>query len=166
MNTHAQARSRLDARLVAYRRLVDEPRPHRGWIRAIRDALGMSGAELAARMGVSQQSIPDIEQSEAAGTVKLATLHRAARALDCDLVYVLVPRHPLDEAVRAQARRRAEALLGRVAHHSRLEDQSVDYAGFASQVDDLAARLVDRRGLWALPAPEPADAVYRTSVEE
>ena len=151
MNSRAQARSRLDTRLAPYRRLADEPRPHRGWIRAIRDALGMSSTELASRMGVSQQSVPALERSEQRETIKLESLQRAAHALGCDLVYVLVPRGSLDDTVRAQARRKAAQHLGRVEHHSRLEDQAVDYLGSVSQLDDLAARFVDRRGLWSEP---------------
>lgn len=157
MNSHTQARLRLDDRLSPYRGLAAEPRPHRGWIRAIRDALGMSSAELAHRMGVSQQAIPDLERSEQRETIKLETLERAARALDCDVVYLLVPRVSLEDAVRVQARRKAAQHLGRVAHHSRLEDQAVDYLGRTSQLDDLAARFVDRRGLWAEPEAAPSE---------
>src|SRR5580658_7650966 len=104
-----QARSRLDPRLQRLRPLAGEARPHRGWIRAIRDALGMSSAELATRLGVSQQAVADLERSEAQDTIKLETLRRAADALDCDLAYVLVPRIPLEDEVRAQARRKAQA---------------------------------------------------------
>lgn len=118
-------------------------------MRAIRDALGMSGAELAARMGVRQQTIQDLEQSELHETIKLETLRRAAIALDCDLVYALVPRQGLDIAVKAQARRKAADHLERVAHHSRLEDQAVDETDEASQLDALAAEYIDRRGLWS-----------------
>lgn len=143
-----QARSRLDARLKRLISLGEEPRPHKGWIRAIRDALGMSSRELADRMGVSQQTIPDIERSEQRDTIKLETLQRAANALDCDLVYFLRPRRSLDELVKSQARRKAAQHLGGVAHHSRLEDQTVTGEDTAAQLDDLAAQFVDRRGLW------------------
>lgn len=147
------ARRHLDARLTRLRALVDEPRPHRGWIRAIREALGMSTTELAARMGVSQSRIPAIERGEMSGSIKLDTLERAARALDCRLVYALVPRSTLDESVRQQARRKAAAHIAGVAHHMRLEDQTVSVGEADDQVDDLAAELVDRRGLWtATPA--------------
>lgn len=145
----AQARPRLDARLQRLRPLADEPRPHKGWIRAIRDALGMSSTELASRMGVSQQTVPDLERSELHDTIKLETLRRVAEALNCDLVYFLLPRVSLDEAVRAQARRKAASLLGRVAHHSRLEDQAVGDDDTAAQLDEFAARFIDRRGLWS-----------------
>lgn len=111
----------------------------------------MSSTELAARMGVSQQTVPDLERSELRNTIKLETLRRAADALDCDLAYVLLPRTSLDEAVKAQARRKAARHLGPVAHHSRLEDQSVSEVDADAQLDELAARFIDRQGLWSQP---------------
>ena len=145
----SQARSRLDPRLQQLRPLASEPLPHRGWIRAIRDALGMSSSELAARMGVIQQSISDLEGSEVHDTIKLETLRRAADALDCDLVYFLLPRTTLDEAVNVQAQPKAAKLLGSVAHHSRLEDQAVSDDDTTVQLNELAAGFIDRRGLWS-----------------
>jgi predicted DNA-binding mobile mystery protein A len=145
----AQARRQLDQRLRALQPLLEQRRPHRGWVRAIRDALGMSTTELAARLRVSQSTVVGIEQSEMSDTIKLETLRRAAAALDCELVYALVPRTSLDAAVRAQARDRASQLLGNVAHHSRLEDQSVSAEDTEAQLDELAARFIDKRGLWS-----------------
>src|SRR5665647_390075 len=91
-----QARRQLDRRLTKFTPLVNEPRPHQGWIRAIREALGMSSKELADRMGIIQQAIRELEQSELHETIKLETLQRAANALECELVYSLVPRRSLD----------------------------------------------------------------------
>jgi predicted DNA-binding mobile mystery protein A len=108
----------------------------------------MSAGELAARMGVGQSTVVDIEASEAAGTIKLDTLQRAADALGCDIAYFLVPRSSLEDAVWAQARRAAAAHLGTIAHHGRLEDQVVADEANRAQVEELAGRLVDRRGLW------------------
>lgn len=142
------ARRHLDARLNAFRPLADEPRPHRGWIRAVRDALGMSSTELAKRIGVSQSTVVALERSEERGSIGIDSLRRAADALDCDLFYALVPRTSLDAAVRAQARRKAVRHLSPVAHHMRLEDQRVGDDATA-QLDELADRFADRRGLWA-----------------
>lgn len=139
------ARNRLDARLAS---LPDLPRPNKGWIRALRDALGMSSADLARRMGISQQRVPAIERGEQNRTIKLDTLMRAADALDCELVYALVPRTSLDDMVAHQARRRASDLLQRVTQHSRLEDQQPSDADLAAQIEELAAELADKRGLW------------------
>lgn len=145
----AVARSRLDERLGDLRPLVAaEHRPPRGWIRAIRDALGMPAAELGRRMGVSQSTVVDIERNEEAGTVRLDTLHRAADALDCDLVYFLVPRRDLNDAVRDQALRVARQHRNMVAHHGRLEAQLSSDEAASAMESELVERLIDRRGLW------------------
>lgn len=151
MKTSGLARSQLDDRLKDFPAPNDLPRPYRGWIRAIRDALGMSSRELAYRMGVRQQTISDIERSEQHDTIQLKTLERAANAMDCQLVYALVPNTSLEEAVNTQARRKAIQHLESVAHHSRLEDQVVWDSELATQIDELAAHLASRRGLWTEP---------------
>ncbi|MYD40821.1 MAG: mobile mystery protein A [Acidimicrobiia bacterium] len=122
-------------------------RPHRGWIRAVRDALGMSGAELGHRLGISQQRVAALEQAEKQFSIQLDTLERAADALDCHLVYALVPRTSLSEAVKAQARSKATQILLRAAHHSRLENQAGSDS-LDARIEDLAETFVDRRGLW------------------
>jgi predicted DNA-binding mobile mystery protein A len=148
MASRDHARRHLDAHLDSLRPLEAEGRPPRGWIRSIREALGMSTTELAARMGVSQSRIPELERGEVAGSLKLATLERAADALDCDLVYVLIPRSTLEESVRAQAQRQAMTRLAGIRHTMRLEDQEVGSDDTDDLIDDLASELVDRRGLW------------------
>lgn len=149
MRSRDNARRHLDAHLEHLRPVAAEARPPRGWIRAIREALGMSTTELAARMGISQSRIPELERGEVASSLKLDTLERAADALDCDLVYVLVPRTTLEASVRAQAQRQATARLAAIRHTMRLEDQEVGQEDSEELIDELAAELVDRRGLWA-----------------
>ena len=144
----AQARRHLDERFRRVRPLVGEPRPPHGWVRAIRDALGMSSPELARRMGVTQSSVAKIERSEANASVKLESLQRVADALDCDLVYFLVPREELGDMVQKRARAKAVQVLGPVAHHSRLEEQTVTDADRDAQLDEIAVRFIDVRGLW------------------
>ncbi len=146
--TFALARRHLDNRLRPFRPLVNQPRPPRGYIRAIRDALGMSSGELAARLGIRQPSIIDLERSEELGTIKLDTLRRVADALGCDLAYALVPRTSLDDMVRAQALRKATSHLAGVAHHMRLEDQAVGPDDTRAQLVEVADHYLDRRGLW------------------
>jgi predicted DNA-binding mobile mystery protein A len=107
-------------------------------------------------MGLSQSRVPAIEQAEVSGSIRLDTLERAARALDCQLVYALVPNSPLEETVRAQARRKAARHLVEVAHNMRLEDQAVTDTDVAEQIDEIASRLVDRRGLWTEDPPAGA----------
>lgn len=145
------ARNRLDDRLKNLPSPSEMARPHKGWIRAIRDAIGMSAIELASRMGVRQQTISDMERSEQHDTIQLKTLERAAQAMKCRLVYALVPDSTLEETVSAQARLKAIQHLESVAHHSRLEDQAVGEDELAVQIDELATQLASRRGLWTEP---------------
>jgi predicted DNA-binding mobile mystery protein A len=144
----AQARRNLDRRFDRIRPLLKERPPHRGWIRAIRDALGMTGPELAARMGVGQSTLTDIESSEQLGTIKIDTLRRAAAALECDFVYFLVPRIALNEMVSERAHRNASIHFGGVVHNARLEDQELDPVVAREELEAFASGLVDRRGLW------------------
>jgi predicted DNA-binding mobile mystery protein A len=115
----------LDARFVDLRPLAAIHRPPKGWIRAIRDALGMTTAQLAKRLGVSQPRIVELEQSEVSGRVTLHTLQRAAEALGCRVVYALVPEEPLAETVRTRAEAVAQRRLASVQQTMRLENQSV-----------------------------------------
>ena len=144
----AHARRQLDRRFARLRPLLDEPRPHRGWIRAIRDALGMSGRELASKMGISQATLAGLEASEQEGTIGLAALHRAAEVLECEVVYLLIPRRDLADQVTLQARRKAASHLAEIGHHSRFENQGLDPAAAVDELEAFAERLIDRRGLW------------------
>jgi predicted DNA-binding mobile mystery protein A len=115
----------LDKRFATLRPLAKSPRPPKGWLRAIRDALGMTTAQFAQRLSVSQPRIVELEQSESSGGVTLNTLQRAAEALGCRLVYALVPEQPLAETVRERAELIAARQSGAVEHTMRLEDQAV-----------------------------------------
>jgi len=123
--------------------------PRSGWVRAIRDALGMSTSELALRMGVSKGRISQIERAERNRSLTLATLDRAAAALDCRVEYVLVPRRPLDDMVWQRARAKASAEIAAVDHTMALEDQRPDVEAADARVDDAARRYIDKRGLWS-----------------
>ena len=143
----SQARARLDERFAQFGSADRLRPPARGWIKAIREALGMSTAQLAQRMGVRQPSIVGLERSEAEGRIELASLRRVAEALDCTLVYALVPNKPLDATVRERAR----ALLRRrrqvVEHTMLLEDQQVGDSLTDAQVEDVL-RDTSPRLLW------------------
>lgn len=143
------ARRALDRRFEKLRGFQAEATtPRAGWSRAIREALGMSLADLAARMDISATSVASLERGEREGRVQLDTLQRAADALGCDLVYALVPRRPLEAVVRDRAVAKATVGVGTVAHSMLLEDQAVAPDAARAHVEEQADRLVDRPGLW------------------
>lgn len=145
----ARAREALDRRFDGWRQLpAGGARPHGGWVRAIREALGMTTAELGERMGLSQSVVSRMEQSERSGHIQLDTLQRAADALECEVVYALVPRRPLDDMVTERARALAEQRLRRVGHTMALEEQLVDDAAMAAKLELLIEQYRGAPGLW------------------
>ncbi len=130
--------------------MPDRERPKGGWIRSIRQALGMSASQLGRRLGLSRQAAADLERREIGKTVTLATLQRAAAAMNADLVYAIVPRQSLEMTIRNQARKKAEQRLSRAAHSMRLEAQGVSVAEYNAQLDEAEEKIVKQwpRDLW------------------
>jgi len=142
----------LDRQFARMRPLTKSQRPPKGWVRAIRDALGMTTTQLARRIGVSQPRVVELEQSEVGGSITLHSLQRAAEALGCRVVYSLVPDKPLAETVRERAERIADLRASAIEHTMRLENQAVRGKGVARKlraqiIEDLTrrpARLWDK----------------------
>jgi predicted DNA-binding mobile mystery protein A len=143
----ARARAQLDQRFNELRTSSRYVTPVRGWTKAIREALGMSTAQLAARLKIKQPSVVLLEQSEAKGTIELATLRRVAEALDCTLVYALVPNKPLETMVRDRARAFTRMRRAHVEHSMLLEDQKVTGKGVDARLDEIV-RETNPRLFW------------------
>jgi predicted DNA-binding mobile mystery protein A len=144
-----RSRALLDTHFDEWQPLRTLARPPRGWIRAVREALGMSAAALAIRLGTTAGAVIRLEQSEAADRAQLDTVRRAADALGCDLVYLLVPRRPLTAVVRDRARQLARGQVAAVEQTMLLEDQAT---GQMSELEDqLTEQLLRRGGLWDSP---------------
>lgn len=141
-------RQNLDARLVRVREHL-EVRPDLGWLRTIREALGMSTYELARRMDLSQTRVRQFEEAERQGSIRLSTMNRVAEALNCKFLYVLVPNESLEEMVHRQARHKAATQLS-ISDPDTLENEADDLADLRRvvQLDDLTTQFVDRQGLW------------------
>src|ERR1700733_15407941 len=116
----------LDRALEPYRAARKELRPSKGWIRAIRQALGISSGDLARRLGTSRQLPLQLEKGEGEDRITLKSLRAAANALDCDLVYAFVPRgESFEELCESRARSETESQALAVQHSMALEDQAV-----------------------------------------
>ena len=143
-------RAQLDKALTGLRPLLDTQIPPKGWIRAIRNAIGMSGRQLADRLGVTKQNASLIESREIAGTATIKTLRNTAEALDCIFVYGFIPRINLEEAVRNQAKKVASTRLARASHSMGLEGQSLDITENKKVLEDMINELTDElpKYLW------------------
>src|SRR6201995_4390149 len=122
MQTPAQ---QLDKRFVTLAPLANALRPEKGWIKAVREALGMTTAQLGKRLGVSQQRAAMVEKAEGDGAITLKSLEQAAQTLGCRVIYVLYPEEPLTQTLRARAEAVADQQMRAVEQTMRLEDQSV-----------------------------------------
>jgi predicted DNA-binding mobile mystery protein A len=146
----ATARRQLDKRLNFLSGVDSLTRPPYGWIKAIREALGMTSAQLGKRLGVSQPRVVKIEKAEKDGAITLDSLERAAQALDCRLVYTLVPRKPLDDLVAERAKIIAKKRLESTGHSMKLEAQGIEESDENEQLKSLINKIVAQGGsvLW------------------
>ncbi len=144
------ARRQLDTTLAKFNEVKNMELPAKGWIRAVREALGISGKQLAGRLQVSQPRVFKLEQGEPAGALTLRTMRQVAEALDCVFVYALVPRTSLEETVRTQARAVAGERLQRVSHTMLLEAQGLSPEEQQASLDAAIEELVREtpKDLW------------------
>jgi len=137
----------LQASLSDFAGLVPKRAPGRGWLKLVRESLGLTERQQAGRLGISGPSLHKSEQAEADERISLGQLRKLADGLDCELVYALVPRRPLTELVHERARAIAIQEVGSVAHTMSLEDQRPDDARLRKQVERRTEELL--RGRWS-----------------
>lgn len=139
-------RQQLDEQL---RNLPPLHTPRGGWIRTIRQALGMTMQQLGTRLGISAPSVLDLEAREKAETISVAKLRQAANALNCDLKIVFVPRPSLEATIRRQAALKAREERDRIVHTMRLEAQDEGLAVVLLEEKAIERWLSERtRRLW------------------
>jgi predicted DNA-binding mobile mystery protein A len=137
----------VQASVEAYSDLTNRRPPPRGWLKAIRESLGLTERQQAERLGITGPTLHKSELAEAEERITLGQLRKLADALDCQLVYALVPRTPLTQVVEDRARSIALQEVGEVAHTMSLEDQRPATDRLRKQVEQRTAELL--RGRWS-----------------
>lgn len=153
----------IEERLEKLREFAALERPGDGWIRTIRQALGMTTEQLAKRMKVTRQAVLQMEAAERVQSATMTSLRKAADAMDCDVVYAIVPRGSLNQVLKRQGRKQAERHMERVSHSMKLDAHVVGPSELERQIEELADLLaLERsRALWAdepvatTPPPPP-----------
>ena len=142
------ARQALDHRFAS--RTLDAlgDRPRSGWVAAIRGGLGMSQADLARQLDVTPAAIAGLERSEREHTITLGRLDDLADALDCTLVYALVPRTTLADTVQREATHRATESMRYVGRTMELEAQGLAHGPAAALLERETARVIDQHRVW------------------
>lgn len=151
MNRRQLILKQLERQLELWRQ-VGKPlfQPKIGWIKTIRQGLGMTANQLAKRLSVHRTRVVKIERAELEGALTLRTLREAAESLNCDLIYGFVPKESIQETLQKQAEKVARQRIKGVAHSMALEDQSVTQRFQEEQIKELAKELLlhAHRHLW------------------
>lgn len=137
----------LQTSASAYASLVTRKVPARGWLKLIRESLGLTERQQAQRLGITGSTLHKSEQAESDERITLKQLRKLADGLDCELVYALVPRRPLTDVVHERARTIALEEVGGVAHSMSLEDQRPAAERIRKQVERRTEDLL--RGRWS-----------------
>jgi len=143
-------RRQVQEKLDQFSHLTKLPVPHAGWLRIIRDALGITSQVLAKRIGCSQANVTYLEKSERDGTITLNNLNKAARALNCKLVYCLIPEKPLNKILEDKAREIATKHARSVNHSMKLEDQGLSEKELKKQIEEMVQEFMfgNPKDLW------------------
>jgi predicted DNA-binding mobile mystery protein A len=136
-------RKQLDKTLLEFRPILGIQIPQKGWIRAIRDSLGMSGRQLADRLGVTRQRVSEIERDELTGSVSIKSMRKVADRLDCVFVYAFVPRISLEHTVHYRVKQVAEELLKRASQSMLLEGQELNEDDESEALSDMVEEMIE-----------------------
>jgi predicted DNA-binding mobile mystery protein A len=140
----------MDALLASWRAAQISSRPKLGWVRAIRESLGMSAVAFARRLGMSVAGVSKLENAEASDSITLASLRKLADALDCELQYVLLPRTSLKQHLKDRARLVVSEQMRPITQSMALEGQSVEESQNKFHYEMAIKELLEgsRRELW------------------
>ncbi len=143
-------REQLDTTLKRFKPIAELASPPKGWVRAIRDALGMTGEQLARRLNTNKQRVARIEQDEKLGKLTIKTLRNVAEALDCIFVYGFVPKDSLEQTIIKRARLVAKRRMARSNQTMRLEKQELSQKEKEKALTALISDIVKTisRSLW------------------
>jgi predicted DNA-binding mobile mystery protein A len=110
----AQYQSLVDRAALSARELS---LPKEGWIRTVRKALGMSGAQLTRRLGVTRALVSNTERAELSGRVTIKAMQQMAMAMDCRFVYAIVPTAAIHDMISQRAREKALDIVEKTNKH-------------------------------------------------
>ncbi|MCA0428763.1 MAG: mobile mystery protein A [Bacteroidetes bacterium] len=132
----------LNSKMLGFASLKQVAIPPTGWIKAIRNALGMTMQQLGRRLQVSKQGVMDMERREKEGSISLKSLREIARAMDMQLVYGFVPNDgSLDALIEKRAKELATQIVLRTANTMKLEDQANSNERLEEAIEERAAAL-------------------------
>ena len=148
MKAQKLIRLQLDKQFDEIKHILKFDRPLSGWIKTLRNALGMSATQLAKRMNISQARVSSIESAEIEGSLTLNKINETAKALNCKFVYFLIPEDSLDDIVKKQAIKSVMESHKNVAHSMGLENQSVEKGREFVEAEAEALMFEESNKIW------------------
>lgn len=139
--------SQINRRLEGLRSMKDKASVREGWIKYMRQALGLTLSELGKLSSLSTATVAQAERREINGQVSLSTLKKMAEAMDCELVYGFVPKKDLKTMIHDKAVEKARKALNIADLHMKLEDQKVD-GDEHERIERLARKLIEKGDIW------------------
>jgi predicted DNA-binding mobile mystery protein A len=135
----------LDELIQSYTSGKQQVKLPTGWIKSTRLAMGMSLRQLANRIGISASALSNFEKREQAEAITLATMKKAAHAMDMELVYYFKPKSgSIINTINQQAKKKAQEILIQSNQTMRLEDQETDPASQQLELERLTRDLTDK----------------------
>ena len=142
-NRKKLVRKQLDKTLLEFRPILGISIPQKGWIRAIRDSLGMSGRQLADRLGITRQRVSEIERDELTDSITIKSMRKVADCLDCVFVYAFVPQTSLEHTVHNRAKQVAEERIKRASQSMLLEGQALKEDDELDALNDMIEEMIE-----------------------
>lgn len=135
-------REQLDKRLESLKVFAPLGAPQQGWIKAVREALGLSARQLGKKVGLDQSRVSRLENAEKDGSLKLSSLQKIAKGLNMRFVYGFVPEETLEAMVKMQARKIALKRLKRLSSTMRLEKQKLSDEEQEKALNDMIEKIL------------------------
>lgn len=118
-------------------------------VQFIREALGMTQAQLAKRCGIRQSMIARIE-TDLTIDLRLSTVQKIAKGLDCWLINRFVPEEEIEKTLDQKSLETARKLVGLSRATAGLEKQMPEDRYIEQQVREMQLRIREKRpsSLW------------------
>jgi predicted DNA-binding mobile mystery protein A len=132
----------LDKKLDSLKAIALSGAPKQGWIKTIREALGLSARQLGEKTGIDQSRISRLENAEKDGSLKLSSLQKIAKGLNMRFVYAFVPETTLEQMIRSQANKIAMKRLKKLNNTMRLEKQELSSEERKKALEDMVEQIM------------------------
>lgn len=119
--------------------------PPIGWIKAIRNSIGMSMEQLGKKLSITKQGVMDIEKREKEGAITIKSMQEVAKALDMQFVYGFVPNTgSLEQMIELRALEMATKIVERTSTSMKLEDQANSKERIEKAIKERAAEIINK----------------------